>query len=79
MCRCQGTVLTPSRATRRSPSRPDQRLAWGRSRPIEWVTDLAEIPGRYGVANVYGELGATFANSCVTHPRYCAALLGTLV
>ena len=31
------------------------------------------------MTNVYGELGATFANSCVTHPRYCAALLGTLV
>src|SRR5207249_8684692 len=59
---------------------PDRALAdFERTGRIDWVTDLAEIPGRYGVTNVYGELGATFANSCVTHPRYCAALLGTLV
>jgi uncharacterized protein len=46
---------------------------------IDWVTDLAEIPGRYGVDNVYAELGTSFATSAITHPRYCAALLGTLV
>jgi predicted TIM-barrel fold metal-dependent hydrolase len=28
---------------------------------IDWVTDLAEIPGKYGVKNVYGDLGQIFA------------------
>jgi uncharacterized protein len=46
---------------------------------IPWITDLAEIPGKYGVTNVYAELGTTFATSAVTHPRHCAVLLGTLI
>ena len=46
---------------------------------IDWVTDLAEIPERHGVDNVYAELGTCFASSAVTHPRHCAALLGTLI
>ena len=35
---------------------------------IDWVTDLAEIPRKYGVSNVYAELGTCFATSAVTHP-----------
>jgi predicted TIM-barrel fold metal-dependent hydrolase len=59
---------------------PEQSLAdFERTGRINWVSDLAEIPARYGVNNVYGELGTTFANSAVTHPKYCAALLGTLI
>jgi uncharacterized protein len=46
---------------------------------IKWATDLAEIPGKYGVKNVYGELGTSFANSAVANPRFAAAFLGTLV
>ena len=46
---------------------------------IDWVTDLAEIPGRYGVDNVYAELGAVFASTCVAHPGLCAGVLGTLL
>lgn len=46
---------------------------------IDWVSDLAEIPEKYGVTNVYGELGTTFATSAVTHPRHAAGLLGTLI
>jgi predicted TIM-barrel fold metal-dependent hydrolase len=46
---------------------------------IDWVTDLAEIPERHGVDNVYAELGTCFASSAVSHPRHCAALLGTLI
>ncbi len=46
---------------------------------IDWVTDLAEIPEKFGVSNVYGELGTCFANTSVTHPRLAAALLGTLI
>lgn len=46
---------------------------------IQWVTDLAEIPEKHGVSNVYGEIAQSFANSVITHPRMCAALLGTLI
>ena len=46
---------------------------------IRWVSDLASIPERFGVTNVYGELGTCFATSAVTHPRLCAGLLGTLI
>jgi predicted TIM-barrel fold metal-dependent hydrolase len=46
---------------------------------MDWVSDLADVPARYGVTNVYGELGTSFASSVVTHPRHCAAMLGILV
>jgi predicted TIM-barrel fold metal-dependent hydrolase len=46
---------------------------------IDWVTDLAEIPAKYSVSNVYAELGTTFATSAVTHPRHAAGILGTLI
>lgn len=46
---------------------------------IDWVTDLAEVPAKYGVTNVYGDLGQLFANSTVADPRLAAALMGTLV
>ncbi len=59
---------------------PDESLAqFEKTGRIDWVTDLAEIPARHGVKNVYAELGTTFATSAVTHPRHAAALLGTLV
>ena len=32
-----------------------------------------------GVNNVYAELGTSFANSAVAHPKFSAALVGTLV
>ncbi|MGZ5145927.1 MAG: hypothetical protein ACXWCP_20485 [Burkholderiales bacterium] len=43
---------------------------------IEWVTDLAEIPEKFGVKNVYGDLGQ---QSTVAEPRLCAAMMGQLV
>ena len=46
---------------------------------IEWVTDLSEIPSKYGVTNVYGDLGQIFAQSTVADPRVCAAMLGQLI
>ena len=46
---------------------------------VDWVTDLAEIPAKYGVKNVYGDLGQIFAQSTVAEPRLCAAMMGTLV
>lgn len=59
---------------------PDQ--AWAEFEAtgrIKWATDLSEIPERFGVTNVYGELGSSFASSAVTHPRFSAAFIGTLV
>jgi predicted TIM-barrel fold metal-dependent hydrolase len=46
---------------------------------IDWVTDLAEIPAKFGVTNVYGDLGQIFAQSTVADPRVCAAMMGQLV
>jgi len=59
---------------------PDQ--AWNEfesSGRIRWATDLAEIPQKFGVTNVYAELGTSFANSAVAHPKFSAALVGTLI
>jgi len=59
---------------------PDQ--AWAEfeaSGRIKWATDLAEIPQKFGVSNVYAEIGTSFANSAVAHPKFAAALLGTLI
>ncbi|MCK9275257.1 MAG: amidohydrolase [Syntrophales bacterium] len=46
---------------------------------IDWVTDLAEIPAKYGVSNVHVDLGAVFAATCAAHPELCAGVLGTLI
>jgi predicted TIM-barrel fold metal-dependent hydrolase len=46
---------------------------------VEWTSDLAEIPAKFGVSNVYGDLGQIFAQTTVMEPRLCAALMGTLV
>jgi uncharacterized protein len=45
----------------------------------DWVTDLAEIPAKYGVTNVYGDLGQVFAASTVAQPKLAAYLVGCLV
>ncbi len=44
-----------------------------------WVSDFAEIPEKYGVSNVYGDLGQLFAWTTVAEPRLAAALMGMLV
>jgi hypothetical protein len=46
---------------------------------IEWITDLAEIPAKYGVKNVYGDLGQLFAWTTTANPRLGAAVMGTLI
>ncbi|MBV8590231.1 MAG: amidohydrolase family protein [Acetobacteraceae bacterium] len=46
---------------------------------IRWVSDLAEIPGKHGVTNVYADLGTCFAMCAVTNPRFCAAMMGVLI
>jgi predicted TIM-barrel fold metal-dependent hydrolase len=59
---------------------PDQ--AWAEFEAtgrMKWASDLAEIPQRFGVSNVYAEIGTAFANSAVAHPKFCAAFVGTLI
>jgi uncharacterized protein len=46
---------------------------------IPWITELAAIPQKYGVKNVYAEIGGTFAITSVSAPQYCAGILGILV
>ncbi len=46
---------------------------------IKWATDLAEIPAKFGVSNVYGEIGTSFATCAVASPQLAAALMGTLI
>jgi uncharacterized protein len=46
---------------------------------IRWVSDLAAIPAKYGVHNVYADIGTSFAMSATTNPRFCAAFMGTLI
>ncbi len=45
----------------------------------DWVSDLAEIPSKYSVTNVYGDLGQVFAASTVAQPKLAAFIVGTLV
>lgn len=59
---------------------PEWALAeFERTGRIDWVTDLAEIPEKHGVTNVYGDLGQIFAQTLIAQPRICAAIMGTLV
>ena len=46
---------------------------------IPWVTDLAEIPARFGVSNVYAEIGTSFGSTVVAYPRLATAMLGRLI
>ncbi|MGI9330483.1 MAG: amidohydrolase family protein [Gammaproteobacteria bacterium] len=46
---------------------------------IQWASDLAAIPEKHGVANVYAEVGTSFANCAVSNPRLAAGLMGTLI
>ena len=59
---------------------PEEALAqFEKTGRIEWVSDLAEIPQKYGVRNVYGDLGQVFAMTAVAQPRLCAAIMGILI
>ncbi|MEN9773512.1 MAG: hypothetical protein RL322_582 [Pseudomonadota bacterium] len=56
--------------------------AWAqieRTGRVDWVSDLAEIPGRHGVNNVYGDLGQIFAQSTMANPALAAFMLGVLI
>lgn len=57
----------------------DGMAEFDRTGRSSWVSDLAEIPQRYGVRNVYGDLGQVFAWTSVAEPRLAAALMGILI
>jgi predicted TIM-barrel fold metal-dependent hydrolase len=46
---------------------------------IDWVTDLAEIPAKFGVRNVWADVGTSFGSAAITHPRLAAGMMATLV
>lgn len=46
---------------------------------VEWVTDLSEVPAKYGVTNVYADVGQLFAQSTLADPRVSAVMLGQLI
>ena len=52
---------------------------WEKTGRLSWVSDLAEIPEKYGVSNVYCDTGQIFAFTVVSQPRVVAALMGTLI
>ena len=57
----------------------DGLAAFNKTGRIEWVSDLAEIPRKYGVSNVYADMGQSFAEMIVAEPRLAAAYLGILI
>lgn len=65
--------------------KPSARVPWSMLREfdkkghIEWVSELAEIPHKYGVKNLYADLGTTFGITSIMHPRIAAAVLGILI
>jgi uncharacterized protein len=59
---------------------PKQALAeFTNSGRISWTSDLADIPQKFGVTNVYADVGQLFATTLVAEPNVCAALMGILV
>ncbi|TGY88405.1 amidohydrolase [Marinicauda algicola] len=46
---------------------------------MNWVSDLADIPARFGVSNVYADVGTSFGQGAITEPRLAAALMAILV
>ena len=46
---------------------------------VEWVSDLADIPAKFGVKNVYADVGQLFAQSTIAEPRLSAVMMGILI
>jgi predicted TIM-barrel fold metal-dependent hydrolase len=46
---------------------------------VDWVSDLAEIPAKFGVTNVYADVGQLFAQTTIAEPRLSAAMMGILI
>jgi predicted TIM-barrel fold metal-dependent hydrolase len=46
---------------------------------VEWVSDLADIPAKSGVKNVYADVGQLFAQTTIAEPRLSAVMMGILI
>jgi predicted TIM-barrel fold metal-dependent hydrolase len=46
---------------------------------VEWVTDLSEVPAKFGVKNVYADVGQLFAQSTIADPRVTAVMMGQMI
>ncbi|MEO7134000.1 MAG: amidohydrolase family protein [Vicinamibacterales bacterium] len=46
---------------------------------VDWITDLADIPGKHGVKNVYADVGQLFAQTTMAEPRLAAVMMGQLI
>jgi predicted TIM-barrel fold metal-dependent hydrolase len=57
----------------------DDLAEFERTGYVRWTSDLAAIPDKFGVSNVYADTGSCFATTAITNPRFCAAFMGTLI
>ena len=46
---------------------------------LEWIDEMAAIPEKYGVSNVYADIGLSFGALAITQPRVAAAMLAKLI
>jgi predicted TIM-barrel fold metal-dependent hydrolase len=56
--------------------------AWAqfeKSGRIDWVSDLAEVPAKFNVSNVYADVGQLFAQTTIVEPRLSAVMMGQLI
>ena len=56
--------------------------AWSqfeRTGRIDWISDLADIPAKHGLTNVYADVGQLFAQTTMSEPRLAAVMLGQLI
>ena len=53
--------------------------AFEQTRRLPWIDEMAAIPEKYGVSNVYADIGLSFGALAITHPRLAAAMLGILI
>lgn len=54
----------------------DGMTEWEQHGRLSWLSDLAEIPAKHGVTNVYADLGSIFAWTVIAQPRLAAAMMG---
>ncbi|HTZ66855.1 MAG TPA: amidohydrolase [Roseiarcus sp.] len=57
----------------------DDLARYEKTGELRWVNDLAKIPEKFGVTNVYADLGTVFGCCCTTSPRIAGAILGMLI
>ena len=53
--------------------------AFEQSGRLEWIDELAAIPQRYGVSNVYADIGLSFGALAITYPRLAAVMVAKLI